>query len=306
MSTTTPDAALRDVAITEPGIYNIPADVYHADPTPTGSLSSTGARKLLPPDCPATFRWWTDNGEDHNPVFDYGTAAHKLVLGSGPTIRTVDANNWRGKAARTQRIEAYELGEVPMLKHQVGEVEAMAAAIRRHPLASALLDPTFGAPEQSLFWVDPELGVWRRARLDWLPHHQRRSRLIIPDYKTTVSAAPAACAKSMVTYGYDQQGAWYLDAAQALGVADGDATVVFIFQEKTPPYLINVAEPSDDAFMWARRRNRKALDVYRACQAAGEWPGYSDDVTPMELPPWRSRELEDQYWLGAYHVEDTP
>lgn len=38
--------------ITEPGVYDLPAEVYHADPVEGGSLSSTGARKLLPPSCP--------------------------------------------------------------------------------------------------------------------------------------------------------------------------------------------------------------------------------------------------------------
>src|SRR5258708_26204894 len=38
------------------GVYGIPADAYHADPIEGGSLSSSGARRLLPPGCPALFR----------------------------------------------------------------------------------------------------------------------------------------------------------------------------------------------------------------------------------------------------------
>jgi hypothetical protein len=45
--------------ITKPGIYpGVPDEVYHADPVEGGSLSSTGARKIL--DCPAKFKWERD------------------------------------------------------------------------------------------------------------------------------------------------------------------------------------------------------------------------------------------------------
>ncbi len=34
--------------ITAPGVYVIPADDYHADPVPGGSISASGARRILP------------------------------------------------------------------------------------------------------------------------------------------------------------------------------------------------------------------------------------------------------------------
>src|SRR5207248_11468429 len=86
-----------DVQIVEPGVYDITNDVYHADPVPQGSLSSTGARQLTPPNCPALFKWQLDHPEPPNSVFDIGTAAHKLVLGDGPQIVEVDADDWRSK-----------------------------------------------------------------------------------------------------------------------------------------------------------------------------------------------------------------
>jgi len=45
-------AVVDQVLITEPGVYALPADVYHADPVAGGSLSSSGAKKLLA--CPAS------------------------------------------------------------------------------------------------------------------------------------------------------------------------------------------------------------------------------------------------------------
>ena len=83
------------IQITSPGIYDMPAETYHADPVPAGSLSSTGARRILPPGCPALFRYEQQNGTGHRPEFDFGTAAHKLVLGVGPKLKRINAKDWR-------------------------------------------------------------------------------------------------------------------------------------------------------------------------------------------------------------------
>jgi hypothetical protein len=48
-------ATLDRTVITQPGVYDLPADVYHADPVPPelgGSLSSSGAKLLLPRPAP--------------------------------------------------------------------------------------------------------------------------------------------------------------------------------------------------------------------------------------------------------------
>jgi hypothetical protein len=263
--------------ITEPGIYSIPADEYHAHP----ALSSSGARRLLPPSCPALFKWERDNGQGHKRVFDFGHAAHKMVLGDGPELVVVDAADWRTKAAKEERDAAYAEGNVPLLPAEFETVQLMAAEQRRHPAA---FEPTSGKPEQSLFACDPATGVWLRARLDWLPDPSD-GRMRIVDYKTTVSAEPAAFARSVAKFGYYMQAAWYLDIVHALGIAD-DPAFVFIAQEKTPPYLVCVFELDEYALRIGRKRNREAIEVFADCTARGEWPGYATEVATISLPAW--------------------
>ncbi|MEV4784075.1 PD-(D/E)XK nuclease-like domain-containing protein [Streptomyces tuirus] len=154
-------------------------EAYHADKT---SLSSSGARKLLPPSCPAKFRYEQDNPQPPTKTFDYGNAAHKLVLGNGPKLIVIDHDTWNTKEAKAAVADARAEGGIPLKQHEMQMVKDMAAAIRRHPLASALLEPAYGAPEQSGFWVDEATGIRCRVRFDWLPSHQE-GRLIIPDYK---------------------------------------------------------------------------------------------------------------------------
>lgn len=270
--------------IDAPGVYDIPLDDYLADPVPGGSLSRSGVTALLPPSCPAKYRWDRDHPPESTRAFDVGHAAHKLVLGVGPELRVVEADDWRTKAARAERAAAYADGAVPLLAEDHDCVVAMAEALLRHPLASALFDPDHGTPEQSLFWQDAATGVTLRARLDWLPH-PRDGRLIVPDYKTCANASPATLSKAVHNYRYHGQGAWYVDGIKALGLAD-DPAFLLVFQEKTPPYLVTVAELDTIALAAGRYENRKAIDLYAECVATDTWPGYSDDIELICLPPW--------------------
>jgi len=266
----------------KPGLYaDLDEASYHGD---RESLSVSGAKKLLPPSCPALFKHERDNGQAPRQVFDFGRAAHAAVLGAGATMRVVDADDWRGKAAREQRDEIRAAGETPVLRAEAEQVAAMALAIKAHPIASALLDRNHGRPEVSAFWDDPTHGVTRRCRFDWL-REAKDGRLLLVDYKSCASAERNAFAKAAASYGYDMQDAWYTDMAHALGLAD-DISFLFIAQEKTAPYLVNVIELDAPSIERGRRRNDKALQIYRDCTEADVWPGYADDVELISLPRW--------------------
>lgn len=287
--------ATERLIVTQPGVYDLTEQQYHGDPVPGGSLSSTGARRLLPPSCPARYRYDLDHPTPTTKALDLGTAAHSMVLGIGAPIVLVDAPDWRTKAAREAREAAHANGAVPLLPADYQQVQDMATALRQQPTAGALLDPDRGgSPERSLFWVDQPTTVWRRARLDWMPDPSAGRRPIIGDYKTCRDASPDALQKAIHTYGYHQQAAWYLDAGAELGLWDHDAAFVFICQEKTPPYLVTVVEPDPMALRIGRALNRRALELFRDCTLSGHWPGYADDVIQLGLPMWaENRFLEE-------------
>lgn len=273
-----------ELRITEPGVYpDLPNAVYHADPVPGGSLSSTGARAMT---CPAKFHWDRVHGRAPKRTFDFGHAAHREVLGEGDQVVWIDAEDYRTKAAREARDQAHVEGKVPMLAREREVVEAMAEQIRSHPIASALLNPLGGRPEVSLFWRDPIVPIMRRTRLDWLPQVGDR-RGIFFDYKTCASADPEKLQRSIADYGYHQQAAWYLDAVQALGIAGtGEPSFLFICQEKDPPYVVTVVEPDSASLRIGRHLNRVAINTYWECKRTGVWPGYSTDVELLALPPY--------------------
>ena len=270
-----------------PGLYPALDElVYHRDP----ALSASGAKRLLPPGCPALFKHDRDNGGRPNKrAFDVGHAAHAAVLGVGLDLVVVDADDWRSKAAREARDAAYAESKCPVLAKEKAAVDEMAAAIRRHPLASKLLDRDHGRPEVSVFWQDEQRGVDRRSRFDWLPDSDG-GQLVVPDYKTTASAEPRAFHRSVFSFGYDVQAVFYTDAAQAAALAE-DVTFVFIAQETTAPYLITVHELDAVALRLGRERVDRACALFAECTATDTWPGYSDDIELVTPPLW----LTDQY-----------
>jgi hypothetical protein len=270
------------------GVHNIPEEDYFGA---TYALSCSGAKLLLPPSCPAKFFWRQDHPQ-HKKVWDFGSGAHKLVLGAGPDIVEVKApngaayDNWMTKDAKQQRDDARAAGKTPLLTKELAVARGMARALEAAPMAWNLLDPEHGQAEQSLFWQHPRTGIWLRCRVDWM-YDAGGGQLIIVDYKTCESADPDSIAKACANFGYHMQNPWYVDGLTA--VTGADVSFWNIFQEKAAPYLVNVIELIPDAVRVGRVRNERAIDIYRECTAAGEWPGYDGDVTEIALPAWASR-----------------
>lgn len=281
------------------GLYDGMTDeAYHRDPVPGGSLSSTGARKLIN-ECPAKFHHERLHGRPPKREFDFGHAAHQLVLGEGPELRMIPeellATNGAisTKDAKEFVAQARTDGAVPLKPDDYHQVQAMATKLREHPVAGPLLRYGNGNAEQSAFWRDPITGIWRRARFDWLTE-DRRGRLWIVDYKTTRSADTVAFGKAAMDLGYHQQDPWYRDAAIDLGLSD-DPAFVFVLQEKAPPYVVTVTELNTTARRIGVYLNRQAIDLYAECTLTGHWPGYFDhDIAPTALPAWYERSFEEE------------
>jgi hypothetical protein len=285
------DVEILPAEITAPGVYpTLTHEDYHRDPVPGGSLSSTGARRILPPSCPAKFRWEQRNPTLPTKPMKVGTVAHALVLGTDLPLTLVDFDNWRTNAAKKEAADAEARGEIAMLRKEFEPIKAMAEALLQHKLAVKLIEGS--QPEASLVWQDAETGVWRRARFDLLRQPSASGRLLIPDYKTSTSANPAKFTKSIVEYGYHQQGPFYIDGAVALNLGD-DPAFLFIVQETAAPYLVSVVQLDSLDMRIGAHLNREAIQLYAQCKARDEWPGYCEDIAHVSLPSWYRRDFID-------------
>ena len=193
--------------ISEPGIYDIPADDYHADPTPEPSLSSSIAKVLIartPRHARLQHPRLNPNFErSHNKKYDIGIAAHAMLLEGEDVFVEVDARDFKSDAAKEARDAAYAAGKTPLLPHQIETVGAMNKAahaqLDRHEEARGIFD--HGKAEQTIIWQ--EAGIWCKARPDLIV-----SGGALWDYKTTTDANPDVWQRQCFNLGADIQASW--------------------------------------------------------------------------------------------------
>lgn len=270
--------------VTEAGIYRgMDAETYHRDPVPTalgGSLSHSGAKTLLH-QTPAHYQW-----QRTHPVFkdsfDLGHVVHDLLLGAGGGIHVVDATSWQTNAAKDAKASARAEGKAPVLRKDFRAATNMVRAVRRHPIAAALFAQ--GEPEVPMFWQDDASGgVWLRAMADWVTT-LRSGRPAIVDFKSTArSANPASWDRPSADFHYHGQHPWYVDGAEATGLALNPA-FLFVIAEVEPPHLVSVVELTPEAVEAGRRENRAAIDLFAQCVSDDHWPGYPVEIAPVDLP----------------------
>ena len=255
--------------------FDLSDEIYHGDPVPGGSLSSSLARRLtehVPAKAIATH-----HNRKPTKSMNLGKAAHLHALGAGPEL-IVWEHDGRTKAGREERANRAEdiASEriVAVTETERDQVLGMVEALRADPEVAAML--ISGEPEVSAFWQ--EKGTWCRARFDLLGP-------LAYDYKTTEDASPQGFEHAMATYGYHQQADFYLRGLRALGVEAGDQPMRFICQEKQAPYLVQVHTCDDLAMEVAAALNDRAIEMFAAFNSRGEWPGYpSLRAEPTGLP----------------------
>ncbi len=167
-------------------VRDMPEVDYHAHP----ALSSTGARLLTDPSCPALFRHAMDNpSPPDTKALELGSAYHSLVFGVGAEVVEIPTELLavNGAASTKAAKEFIDLaradGHIPLKAGEIAPLRAMADTLRENPIFKAAT--TTGSAEVSFFWTDM-YGVECRGRADWLPESGGR-RLIVLDLKTAQS-----------------------------------------------------------------------------------------------------------------------
>ncbi len=215
-----------------------------------------------------------------------GTLAHCALLEPDALV-TRYAVKPPGHDGRTREGRAWNVahaGRTIIHADQLATAQYQAHQIRALPEIGPLLEQ--GAPEVSAFWVDQRTGVHCKCRPDWVsPVDMDPAGVVLLDLKTTQDASEAGFARSIWNYGYHLQAAWYVDGFE---LASGLMVLGFVFVcvEAEWPHAASAFMLDDRAMDLARARNRELVDLYAACRAAGEWPGYASTIRPISLPAW--------------------
>lgn len=290
--------------IDKAGIYpDLPEADYHADPCPEPSLSNSIAKELVEK---SPLHAWAMHpkfgGASRAPssTLDHGSLVHELLLGRGPGITVVEANDWRTKAAKAARDEARDAGKTPVLAKAFLAAKKAAKALEAGLANRGVVFD--GESEVTLVWQELAAAgpIWCRARLDHL------KRPIIYDLKTTGIAETRAIERLIVNMGYDMQRAAYVRGLTALEPdLGGRVDFVFAFVETEFPYAINVApldgmlrEYGERRWLDAVERWSSALRVNREARAADPsaprsagFHGYHNQGR-FEAPGWLLARME--------------
>ena len=164
----------------------------------------------------------------------------------------------------------------------------MRRVLKETPFVHRLLN---GEHELPIFWQDELTGEHCKARLDCLTEVDGKH--IIVDYKTTSNASTDAFMNTAVKYGYDFQAAMYSEGYKA--VTGNDCIFVFIAQEKTAPYAVNILQADEVFLRRGRDTFRQLIGIYHDCKQSDNWYGYLGPynvVNNLALPAWLAKEVE--------------
>lgn len=273
---------LNESAVSEnrfkPGIYSVPAERYHA----ANGCSKT-MLDFLANQTPAHLAAYLFGlTKEETPAMRFGTIVHRAMLEpdtykegfyvkpEGMRFTTKEGQGWQS-----------EHSERPIITEAESEqIDAMVSSVHCHPFAKRLL--AGGTPEQSIF-VEDNNGTLRKSRLDALTKGN-----VIPDLKTTESAALDQFERNVSRYRYHVQAAYYIDNCKLAGI-DKQA-FFFICVEKTPPYLTRCLSLNADVIEYGRNLYQRDIQIYRNCLESGKWPGWSDSYDEVALPPWELKQ----------------
>jgi len=293
--------------ITDPGFYpDMPIDEYHSDPCPAPSLTQSIAKIIL--DRSPLHAW-----HEHprlNPSFerntefrfDLGTAAHAMLIGRGKTIEPIPYENYLTKAAKAAREELAAAGKqavtMPQYERALAMTNAAVEQLNDFEHGSIMFNSAFGDGEIVMAWQED--GFWFRQMIDFLSTDRR----LFVDYKTTdQNAAPQNLGKLMHNAGWPIQAAM---AQRGLDVLSpntaGLRRYLFVVQEATPPFALQVCEMSGPVLQMGRKALDMAASIWLPCLRANDWPAYPLLVQRPELPQWA-----ESQWLEreiAHHERE--
>jgi hypothetical protein len=277
-------------------IHNLSATDYRAREEISNSDLSQFARS------PLHYLYSRENPTPSTPAQQLGTAVHTLVLEEEdfPVIyrEIPEGINLRTKAGKEERDSLLkEVGSPEyLLKPETAKVvRDIAEAVWAHPAARQLLEGA--VTEVSRFWEEP-FGLKCKCRVDALPIGGWSDFVV--DLKTTVNAEPKDFVRSLHRWGYHRQAAFYLKSfpltsvhidldsefADALHYIDGRTSFAFIAVESSPPHAVSVMELDSKSLAQGLAEVNQLIDDFTTCQVEDIYPGYSDEIETISLPPY--------------------
>lgn len=179
---------------------------------------------------------------------------------------------------------------------EMAHVIAVAAAVRRHPVALVWLE---GASEQTVTWTDQDTGLRCKARCDTITLPK------LVELKGTKDGDPRRFASQAAGLRYHCGVAFHLDGCLASGIELDDEPLI-IAVETAPPFDTQVFSLDPNVVAAGRLEYKRLLARVAECNASGRWPGRApSDIVPLTLPDWAYIDAGADPWgLDLAGLED--
>lgn len=247
---------------------------YHNDTT---RISKSGLDLIRKAPRLYEFKYLEKNAETDSKALLLGRAFHDIIL--QPDLfskQFVIKPEFHGAGSRVESEKWDHLHrdkDVLTLK-EYAQVIGMKNSVFKHPKASKLLSS--GIAEKTFYFTEPMTGAKCKIRPDFISDMN-----FVVDLKSTEDASEYGMKKSIRKFRYDVQNAFYMDGLESNGISPKG--FIFIFVEKTAPYLVNLCVLSNDLIEHGRNTYQEDLFTYVNCLESGEWGGYGDDIVEIGM-----------------------
>jgi hypothetical protein len=222
---------------------------------------------------------------------DLGTAVHLMVLEPEmseaiiitPPKEVLSKSGGKNTNAFREWVSAQPDDCIILNTDEYDQAQYMRDAVIGHPRYIDLL--TGGNQEVSAFWTDPQ-GLTRKCRPDYL------NDAYAVDLKTAISAHPAQFGRQAYNLHYHWSASWTLDIIAAI-TGGYSREYIFVCVEKEPPYAVACYSTPQEIIDMARNEIAPIVAQYRACLETDIWPGYSDQIEPLQYPKYAFKKQED-------------
>ena len=233
------------------------------------------------------------------PAMAIGSAVHTHVLELSTWderyVMAPEGIDRRTKAGKElwATFEADSASRTVLSRSDAELVMQMGRAVWSHPAAAFLLGRP-GQAEQTYLWTDRATGLECKCRPDWMTNDGQ----LIVDLKTTEDASPAGFRKSIGNFRYHVQAAWYLEGIERATGRRPDQ-FIFVCVEKKPPHVVAVYAASAEMVATGAITAEADLARLAMCREASDWPGYSNQIETIDLPPWMRPRPDGQPPMGV-------
>jgi len=208
-----------------------------------------------------------EHKQESSPNLKFGTASHALIVEGQEAfdkeVRVLTGSPYT-KAYKEEKAEYEEQGFIVLKESEVETIQSMKDNMVYE--GNAYLDAKGKIAEASVYWYEDDILCKCRPDMMCPPLKEPNSdnKIVIVDYKTTISCEPFAFNKSVKKYGYDMQAAWYRRGLLMAGYDVED--FMFIAQEKVHPYASKVFRITKEQidFGWTMMENY--LEEYKEYQ----------------------------------------